>query len=235
MRLAEGFGPYHQAAAAAYTSVSTLPHERSISTCPAYLDDGAGCAVLVLDADHVIKIPPSEWSLAHFDPQNLEPWALEDRAGLARRVEALDRAIGATGLEQMVAYDLTTMPSVITRRLYPVDYTSQGSEHHFTVPDYHSLCAGLESLQDRKLSSDPSPSNFLYETGKGFTIIDYHVPDGTPRSLQDELVDFAQPENFDAYHHHDNARAYHQAITERYGPSLADPVAQLWQAEGIFL
>lgn len=235
MKLVEGLGPHYPAAAAVYRSVSTMPDDASIDTCSTYLNGGAECGVFALDAEHVIKIPKSEWSLAHWNHLPLDDWALEDRANLAKRAAALDRAIGAVGLEQLVAYDLTKMPSVITGRLHPVQYADSGATYRFTAQDYHSLFAGLESLQDRKLNIDPSSSNCLYEQGKGFAIIDYHLPDSTPRSLQQDLVELAKDDNFDAYHNHDNARAYHQAIIERYGQTMADPVLAQWHTEGVSL
>jgi len=238
MKIAEGLGDYRPQVAEYYDFVADFPidaPDEQIAAYPGYMHRSERCVVFELGNEHVVRLSGSLWSDSHYGPNDPPREAYPDEA-LMRRITALDRAIGARGLEQLVAYD-TTMPAVVTERIRDhVPYgDSQHSQPFFTADDYHGLFDTFEQIEARGLEYDPAASNTLYVPGKGFAIIDYDISQGGCSTALQCISEFAGDDILDPWHNENNARLYYLTAGERYGFTVTDEITKQWEGIGFKL
>jgi hypothetical protein len=244
-RLPEGLGIYQQEVAELYDfagqhhTLHWRELEAAMAGYPKAVGKGAECFVFKANnGQTMVKLPlVSSWvehSLRHPEPQ-FDPEMIMHGIPLHRaQLEALHRAAGATGLEKLVAYNDSDLPSTVVQIAPGVDANEYfGSYWGFSRGDYVSIVDALVALDDRNLASDTEEGhNIMYHPEHGFTIIDYKLKDSASASLQQQILNFASKDVLMAYEpHNPAAELYRSVCLERFGVELAEQLDQQWHTE----
>lgn len=230
-------GPFHDEVSDLYEHImqsAFAEDDKAIVAHPQHMTEGAECYVFQLsDKQHIAKFPLVSWM--EIDQEDRYPNPFDNEYVLDRslclfdiRIEALVEGLGAHGLEQIVAYDTATIPCVVVEAIPTRPHRSLYAAR-YSVRDYHTLLDAINITQERDLDIDPIAANFLYNPQDGFQIIDYALLNPDTLSRQKVLNTFGSPQVLDPVAHPANARAYHQACREQYGPGVADALAESWQ------
>ena len=240
MKRAEGLGDYHSQVAEYQEFVQNVApdaRDEEIKQHPNLINWDGESVMFGLGDEHIVRISPSHWSDAHFGPHGEQEMRTDEL--MRRRITALDCALGKTGLEQLVAYDMT-MPAVVTERVRDhVEYDHSRYGVRLSADDFRTLFDGFELLESLGLCYDACTPDTLYVPHEGFTIVNYDIAQTdypSPTTAQDSVVIFGSDlVATDPRGTIDNARQLYVTAGERYGFGVTTALEQSWEEVGFTL
>lgn len=162
-----------------------IAETRRLEDVPGYIASGAECDVVRLKNNGLVaKIP--------FTNEEV------DKAGqteiINNAVDAYIPGLGVAGLEQIVAFSPAGPPAMICRHVKgeTLQELEGVTREQITADHFSNLIETLKAMQDKRLATDETASNFFWTQQEGFTVIDYELDLRGQQSLVQKAASFAR-------------------------------------------